>query len=70
MTVLVTMVADLNLNEVSMKYKIVRFNCNVNHFIIEFADDDGAPESKEKTLWNYGRCKIRHYKYMLRTLST
>ena len=37
MTELVTMVADLNLKEVSMKDKLLWFYGNVNHLVVEFA---------------------------------
>ena len=73
-TALVTMVADLNLK--TMKDKLLWFNGNVNHFVVEFPDD-GAPESKEKTrtigtfsLWNYGsRIRSREFQYPLHMLT-
>ena len=66
------MIVDLNLKVKSLKDKLLWFNGNTNHFLVEFADD-GAPESKKKTmtiatisLWNYGsRIRSREFHYPL-----
>lgn len=75
-TALVTMIVDLNLKVKSLHEKLIWFNGNVNHFIVEFSDD-GAPESREKTMtigtlsmWNFGgRIRSREYHYPLHMIT-
>lgn len=53
------MIRDLNLEVKDNKEKLMWFNGNRNHFIVEFSDDD-VPDSREKTMfvgtvtfWNF-----------------
>lgn len=73
---LVSMIVDLNLKVQDNREKLRWFNGNKNHFIVEFSDD-GAPESREKTmsigtltLWNFeSRVRSREYHYPLHLVS-
>ncbi|XP_047145027.1 uncharacterized protein LOC124818342 [Hydra vulgaris] len=75
-TALVTMIADLNLKVKVLNEKLVWFNGNINHFVVEFSDD-GAPESQEKTMtigtlsmWNFGnRIRSREFHYPLHMIT-
>jgi hypothetical protein len=75
-TALVTMIADLNLKVKTLNEKLIWFNGNINHFVVEFSDD-GAPESKEKTMtigtlsmWNFGkRIRSREFHYPLHMIT-
>lgn len=75
-TALVTTMLDLHLKAPSLRDNLIWFNRNINHFVVEFADD-GAPESRESTmsigtltLWNFGRkIRSREYHYPLHLVS-
>ena len=75
-TALTTMMIELHLRSDSLRQKLIWFNDQKNHFIVEFSDD-GAPESKNEamcidslTLWNFGkRVRSRNYHYPLHTIS-
>ena len=75
-TALTTMMLDLHLSVPSLFQKLLWFNDEKNHFVIEFSDD-GAPESKyttmsigSLTLWNVGsRVRSREYHYILHSIS-
>ena len=76
-TALITMIADINLKVKQQKENLIWFKNIINHFVVEFSDD-GAPESREKTmtigsltLWNYGsRIRSREFHYPLHMIST
>ncbi|XP_065639723.1 uncharacterized protein LOC136072530 [Hydra vulgaris] len=76
LTALVTIVADINLKVKTLNEKLVWFNGNINHFVVEFSDD-GAPESREKTMtigtlsmWNFGkRIRSREFIYPLHMIT-
>ena len=75
-TALTTMMIELHLCSDPLSKKLIWFNDQKNHFIVEFSDD-GAPESKNETmcigsltLWNFGKqVRSRNYHYPLHTIS-
>ncbi|XP_078372353.1 uncharacterized protein LOC144656016 [Oculina patagonica] len=75
-TGLVFMILDLHLRLPYLRDRLIWFNENVNHFIVQFSDD-GAPETSDLsmsigslTLWNFGdKVRSRDYQYLLHCLS-
>ena len=75
-TGLVFMILDLHLRLPYLRNKLIWFNENINHFVIQFSDD-GAPETSDLsmsigslTVWNFGdKVRSRDYQYLLHCLS-
>ena len=75
-TGLVFMIIDLHLRLPYLFRKLIWFNDNINHFIMQFSDD-GAPESSQLTMsigsltsWNFGdRVRSRDFQYILHCVS-
>ena len=71
-TGLVFMITDLYLRLPYLSCKLIWFNDNINHFIMQFSDD-GAPESSQLTMsigsltsWNFGdSVRSRDFQYIL-----
>ena len=71
-TGLVFMIIDLHLRLPYLFRKLICFNDNINHFIMQFSDD-GAPESSQLTMsigsltsWNFGdSVRSRDFQYIL-----
>lgn len=77
-TGLVFVILDLQLRLPYFRDRLIWFNENVNHFIIQFCGD-GAPETSDLsmsigsltgTIWNCGdKVRSRDYQYLLQCLS-
>ena len=75
-TGLVFMILDLHLRLPYLRDRLLWFNDNTNHFIIQFSDD-GAPETSDLsmsigslTVWNFGdKVRSRDYQYLLHCIS-
>lgn len=75
-TGLVFMILDLHLHLSYLKNRLIWFNDNTYHFIVQFSDD-GAPETSDLsmsigslTLCNFGdKVRSRDYQYLLHCLS-
>lgn len=75
-TGLVFMILDLHLRLSYLKNRLIWFNDNTYHFIVQFPGDS-APETSDLsmsigslTLWNFGdKVRSRDYQYLLHCLS-
>ena len=75
-TGLIFMILDLHLRLSYLKNRLIWFNDNTYHFIVQFSDDS-APETSDLsmsigslTLWNFGhKVRSRDYQYLLHCLS-